>query len=228
MGCESQPITATDGLRHRRSYTLTFGFPTSSTPGRTPHAFRSASVSSGSCSMRARSRSVRGVASSANPSMATSPCSSTSDAITFASASAGSGTAPPAMPLCTGPSSARRDTSTPAMPRSEYVIPGTPTFQLLASARTRTSAASSSRCFVRNASRRGEPISSSPSTSTRTLHGSSPTVRSQAATVAACATAPALSSAVPRPYRRPLRSRGSNGGDVQLSTMPGGCTSWCA
>ncbi len=59
----------------------------------------------------------------------------------------------------------------------------------------------------RNAPRVGEPISSSPSTSTFTLHGSSPAVRIHARTAATCATAPALSSAVPRPKSRPSRSR---------------------
>ena len=75
------------------------------------------------------------------PSIATSPCSSTSDASTAASAITGSGTAPPAIPECTGPSSARSSMSAAARPRSEYVRPGTPTFQLPASASTSTSAA---------------------------------------------------------------------------------------
>src|SRR5215470_16252135 len=39
---------------------------------------------------------------------------------------------------------------------------------------------------------------------------------------------PALSSAAPRPYRRPSRSAGSNGSLSQAAASPGGCTSWCA
>ena len=54
------------------------------------------------------------------------------------------------MPLCTGPSSARRRSVPPARPRSEQVSPGTPTRQLPASASTSTSAASSSACWARN------------------------------------------------------------------------------
>src|SRR5215472_6851229 len=39
---------------------------------------------------------------------------------------------------------------------------------------------------------------------------------------------PALSSAAPRPYRRPSRSLGRNGSLSQAAASPGGCTSWCA
>ena len=74
-------------------------------------------------SARARPRRADG-ARAIPPSIATSPCSSTSDASTIASAITGSGTAPPAMPECCGPSSARSSMSAAASPRNEYVSAG--------------------------------------------------------------------------------------------------------
>ena len=67
--------------------------------------------------------------------------------------------------------------------------------------------------------------SSSPSTITRMPTGGRPSVR---AIEAACMTIPHLSSEVPRPNSRPSRSAGSNGGELQSSSGPGGWTSWCA
>jgi hypothetical protein len=64
-----------------------------------------------------------------------------------------------------------------------------------------------------------EPASSSPSTTTRTLTGSSP--RSPSAQ-AACSSGQKLplSSPAPRAYRRPSRTSGSNGGDVHALRSP--------
>ena len=42
IGWVSRPMTVTAGRCHSRSYTLVDGSPASSTPGRTPHAWRSA------------------------------------------------------------------------------------------------------------------------------------------------------------------------------------------
>ena len=54
------------------------------------------------------------------------------------------------------------------------------------------------------------------------------TAPSNARMAAAWRITPALSSAAPRPYRRPSRSVASNGAESQSSAGPGGCTSWCA
>ena len=63
----------------------------------------------------------------------------------------------------------------------------------------------------------GEPTSSSPSTKTVTpTPSSSPSTRS----APTWATIPALSSAAPRPYNRPSRSTGSNGGLSQAASSP--------
>ncbi|CPU64705.1 Uncharacterised protein [Mycobacteroides abscessus] len=75
---------------------------------------------------------------------------------------------------------------------------GTPIFQFEESATTMTSAASRSRCCVRNGRNAGEPISSSPSTNTVTPTGRSPISR-RARRAPRWATTPALSSAAPRP-----------------------------
>ncbi|MDP3494143.1 MAG: hypothetical protein Q8R82_13615, partial [Hyphomonadaceae bacterium] len=71
----------------------------------------------------------------------------------------------------------------------------------------------------RKGSRLSEPHSSSPSIINFTLTGSEPWVLSQEAIALVCATAPALSSAQPRPNRRPSRSVGSNGGDFQARRL---------
>ena len=67
--------------------------------------------------------------------------------------------------------------------------------------------------------------SSSPSTRTFTVTGTSPpSARNAAAWIAT----PDLSSAEPRPYSRPSRTSGSNGGESHCSIGPSGWTSWCA
>ncbi len=76
------------------------------------------------------------------------------------------------MPLCTPWRSVRTSTTTVVPPRSEVVSAGTSAVQLPASANTTTSARSASRKARRNPDRAGEPISSSPSTSTVTPTGS--------------------------------------------------------
>jgi hypothetical protein len=103
------------------------------------------------------------------------------------------------MPEWTGRSSARTVTYTSAMPRSDQVSDGHPTFQFTRSVSTIASAASSSAWAVRNSPRWGEPISSSPSMMTLTLQGSSPRAVVHARIAATWARIPALSSAVPRP-----------------------------
>jgi hypothetical protein len=105
---------------------------------------------------------------------------------------------------------------------------GTPTFQFTESVRTMTSARSVSAWAARNSGRCSLPVSSSPSITTLTFTGRCPRARSQASTAATWTRIPALSSALPRPYSRPSRSVGSNGGLVQAATSPVGCTSWWA
>jgi hypothetical protein len=100
-----------------------------------------------------------------------------------------------------------------------------PVSKLAVSESTMKSAESIGLYFARNAPRLPEPISSSPSITNLTLHGRAPLDCRYDATAATCAITPALSSAVPRPYRRPLRSCGSKGGDSQRSWRPSGCTS---
>lgn len=110
-----------------------------------------------------------------------------------------SGTGPPHMPEWMGCSSARTVTTTSASPRSEYVRPGTPTCQFVASVRTMTSASSVAAWAARNSGRCGDPISSSPSATTLTFTGSAPRVASHARVAVTCTITPALSSADPRP-----------------------------
>ena len=83
------------------------------------------------------------------------------------------------MPLCTPWRSVRTSTTTLVPPRSEVVSAGMSVVQLPASANTTTSARSASRKALRKPGRAGEPISSSPSTSTVTPTGSSVSVRAQ-------------------------------------------------
>ena len=97
--------------------------------------------------------------------------------------------------------------------------------QFVESASTMASARSFSPCRSRMVGSDAEPISSSPSTNTVTPTGTDPAWARSAAT---CAMMPALSSAAPRPWRRPSRSVGSKGGLSHSSSSPGGCTSWCA
>ncbi len=92
---------------------------------------------------------------------------------------------------------------------------------------TMKSASSRSRYAFRKRSRFSEPISSSPSITKRTFTGRSPPDFRYEATAAMCVMQPALSSAVPRPNRRPSRTTGSYGGDSHFSGRPSGCTSWC-
>ena len=100
------------------------------------------------------------------------------------------------MPLCTPWRSVRTSTTTLVPPRSEVVSAGMSAVQLPASANTTTSARSASLNASRKPGRAGEPISSSPSTSTVTPTGS-PSAWARSA--ARCTATPALSSAVPRP-----------------------------
>ncbi len=171
MGCPSIPMTVIVGRSHSRSWSVVDGSPASCTPGSAPIVRANTSGRSSRPSIGACSADVGARRPSNAPSNAGSPCWSTSEASTSASAITGSGIAPPTMPECCGPSSARSSMSAAARPRSEYVRPGTPTSQLPASARTSASERSSSRWAVKNLCRVGDPISSSPSINTRTLHG---------------------------------------------------------
>ena len=104
------------------------------------------------------------------------------------------------MPLCTPWRSVRTSTTTLVPPRSDVVSAGMSAVQLPASANTTTSARSASRNASRKPGRAGEPISSSPSTSTVTPTGSRPPeILPWARSAARCTATPALSSAVPRP-----------------------------
>ena len=105
-------------------------------------------------------------------------------------------TAPPYIPLWTACSRVRTSTTASTSPRSDVVSEGTPIFQLLESASTRTSALSLSRCLRRIRPSEGDPDSSSPSTKTVTPTGGRPP---WARIAARWAITPALSSAAPRP-----------------------------
>ena len=100
------------------------------------------------------------------------------------------------MPEWTPWVSVRTSTVARTSPRRLVVSAGTPMSQLVESAMTMTSARSRSAYSLRKAPSVGEPISSSPSTSTVT-----PTARSSpsARSAARWAAMPALSSAAPRP-----------------------------
>ena len=82
-----------------------------------------------------------------------------------------SGTAPPNMPLWIPWSRVRTVSTTRIMPRNVVVSAGSPTAQLVESARTIASARSFSPCRSRMVPRLSEPISSSPSTKTVTPTG---------------------------------------------------------
>ena len=136
-----------------------------------------------------------------------------------------SGTAPPNIPECTPWSRVSTVTTARTIPRSVVVSAGSPTSQLPESASTMASARSFSPCRSRIVGSESEPISSSPSTKIVTPTGrSSPCARR----AARWAITPALSSAAPRPYSRPSRSVGSNGGLSHSASSPGGWTSWWA
>ena len=136
-----------------------------------------------------------------------------------ASAISASGTVPPCRPEWTGASSVRTSTSRMATPRSEVVSVGSPTRQLLPSAISTTSAAKRSGLASTYWPKVTRPVSSSPSITTLMPTGeAAPTARSEPA----CSAMPHLSSAVPRPYRRPPRSAGSNGGEVHAASSPAG------
>ena len=79
-----------------------------------------------------------------------------------------------------------------------------------------------------NAAKVGDPTSSSPSTKTVTPSPSSARWSPSTRSAPTWAMTPALSSAAPRPYRRPSRSVGTNGAERQSASSPGGWTSWWA
>ena len=91
------------------------------------------------------------------------------------------------------------------------------------------SAASASRCSVRNGSRLTLPTSSSPSISTVVGQGGPPTASCQARNASSHIITWPLSSTAPRATMRgplgPSMIAGSNGGLVQSSSGSGGCTS---
>ena len=106
---QPQPFVQRDRRDHRRA-----ARPAARrTHGRTARARRRSPRSAPAPSAPARA------ARRSRPSNATSPCSSTSDASSRDNAMTGSGIAPPDMPECCGPSSARSSMSAAARPRNE-------------------------------------------------------------------------------------------------------------
>ena len=104
-----------------------------------------------------------------------------------------------------------------AIPRSPTVIAGVCASTMPES---NTIAASAPRSSARiHSVMLSEPASSSPSTTTRTLTGSSPSLASAQAACRSGQKLP-LSSEAPRAYRRPSRTSGSNGGEVHALRSP--------
>ena len=216
-------LTASDGCRQFVSHG---GRPPSSvTPSSMPACLRKSASFVGRLAIDLCSPSVSGFTLSTMPGMAIEPSSFTSRARILQSAMVGSGTGPPHMPLCTGCLSAFTSTFTVTMPRSAVVIDGRPVSKLAVSVRTMASACSIARCFLRKSPSDPDPASSSPSMTILTLTGSAPAVLSHESMAATCTRMPALSSAAPRPKRRPSFSVGSNGLVCHLSSSPAGCTS---
>ena len=136
--------------------------------------------------------------------------------------SSASGAGPPNIPLCAGALRVRIDTYASTAPRRPVVKVGSPSRTLPMSATTIAAAEPNQSSRVVTYSSKAPPHSSSPSMMIRKPTGGLP---SNARRVAACSTTPDLSSAAPRPYSRPPRSVGSNGGEVQAARSPAGCTS---
>ena len=128
-------------------------------------------------------------------------------------ASIASGTAPPNMPECDAWSRVRTVRVKRALPRRVTVSAGVSESQLPESATTITSERRASLLSERNCPNDREPYSSSPSMNRAMPRStSSPAASRSARSEAMCAMTPALSSAAPRPYSRPPRTVGSNGG----------------
>ena len=100
-------------------------------------------------------------------------------------------------------------------------IVGAPVRALPPSATTATSARSRSAWPTTRSGRCSVEHSSSPSTTTLIVTGGAPSARS-ARIAAAWIAIPHLSSAVPRPYMRPSRTTGSNGGTSHSVRVGGG------
>ena len=138
---------------------------------------------------------------------------------------AASGTGPPHIPLCTGCLSAFTSTLTTTIPRSAVVMLGSPVSKFPVSVSTIASACSILRCLRKKSPSDPEPASSSPSMMILTFTGSAPAVFSHDSMAATWTRIPALSSAAPRPHKRPSFSTGSNGFVAHFSSSPAGCTS---
>ncbi len=213
----SMPVTVADGRAQTRA--ATDPEPVRCTPSGTPVWARN--TSSG--------YSTAGSGAVTRPGTATEPSASQSRSSSRTSAVTASGAAPPYEPECRPWSRVRTCRSTTSRPRRLTVSEGRSSAQLVASATTTTSAASRSAWRSSRSANEGEPISSSPSTSTtRPTPSSGPHVGSSVRSATRWATTPPLSSPVPRPKSRPSRSVGSNGAVVQRFSSPGGCTSWWA
>ena len=210
IGVVSMPITVMAGLAHIRCATVPE--PISRTPSSRPDSART------HCGPRSTSAAL----DSCSPATATLPSSSCRLASRRTSTLSASGTTPPHNPECRPWSSVATSTTQSASPRSDTVSAGTSGVQLSESAITITSAASLSLCAASSRPNDGEPDSSSPSTNTVTPTGGVPPCARKAARWVAM---PALSSALPRPYSRPSRSVGSNGGEFHCDASPSGWTS---
>jgi hypothetical protein len=190
-----------------------------------PRSALTASTSTGSRARAARSGAPSGSTSSANPSTVIRPWGSRIEASSWTRVHSGLGATPPQLPECSDRLAPLARSSKLAIPLTPNTSRQPPAGSTGPSLHTTRSAASSWRWPAAKAARLGEPISSSPSSSTLTVHGSSPLVASRLSTARSWARCWPLLSAPPRPYRRPSRTSGSNGGLVQASRGSGGCTS---
>ena len=190
-----------------------------------PRSALTASTSTGSRSRAARSAAPSGSTSSPNPSTVMRPWASRMVASRWTSVHSGLGATPPQLPECSERLAPLARSSKLAIPLTPNTSRQPPPGSTGPSLQTTRSAASSSRWAAANPARWGEPISSSPSSSTLTVHGSSPRVASRLSTARSWARCWPLLSAPPRPYRRPSRTSGSNGGLAQASSGSGGWTS---
>ena len=111
------------------------------------------------------------------------------------------------------------------MPLSPHEIVGLPAASLYPASQMQPSARRRSAFRSTKAARCSDPISSSPSYSTRTRSGSSPIVARYASIAWSRAMRLPLLSETPRPKRKPSRSVGSNGGVDHSSSGSGGWTS---
>ncbi|MCY1237209.1 hypothetical protein D9M72_498960 [compost metagenome] len=147
----SKPMMDSAGLVHSREAMVPL--PARRTPSSTDASARySASV-----------RSTETSSLLTRPFTATFPSSSWRVAIRRESSVGASRTAPPNIPEWTACSRTCTSMVPSTRPRRLVVSAGMPTFQLLESATTMTSARSSSRCVSRNVRNVGDPASSSPS-----------------------------------------------------------------